>query len=417
MLFSMTEILSFKQFNKKGVINLGLFRKKHIRADEDKQFITSGNDLLLEALLDDEVLSKEEALNIPSLAGGIDRIASIVSMVQMKLYKKTENSIVEIADERLSLINNDNNDGLTGVNFKRELTKSYLLNGNAYAYINQSGTKYTSLNFVDEKYVSVLKNVNPIFKIRKLQINGQEYEPFKFLKVVNNSDDGVSGKGILDTNKRLLSVAYNSLKFEENLVKSGGNKKGFLKSQKKLTQEAIDTLKRAWRKLYKNNSENVVVLNDGLEFQESSNTCVELQLNEGKQANKQAIYDLLHLPIDDNWEKTIRYAVSPVLDAIESACNKDLLREKEKGILFFAFDRTDINKASIKERYEAYKMALDANFLQLDEVRAKENLPSLDFNYVKIGLSDVLYNPKTQEIYTPNTNKLMKMDGGEKLED
>ena len=207
--------------------------------------------------------------------------------------------------------------------------------------------------------MSVLKNVDPIFKIRKLQINGQEYEPFKFLKVVNNSDDGVSGKGILDTNKRLLSVAYNSLKFEENLVKSGGNKKGFLKSQKKLTQEAIDTLKRAWKKLYKNNSENVVVLNDGLEFQESSNTCVELQLNEGKQANKQAIYDLLHLPIDDNWEKTIRYAVSPVLDAIESACNKDLLRETEKEILFFAFDRTDINKASIKERYEAYKLALD----------------------------------------------------------
>ena len=105
-----------------------------------------------------------------------------------------------------------------------------------------------------------------------------------------------------------------------------------------------------------------------------------------------------------------------LLDAIESACNKDLLREREKEILFFAFDRTDINKASIKERYEAYKMALDANFLQLDEVRAKENLPSLDFNYVKIGLSDVLYNPKTQKIYTPNTNKLMKMDGGEKLE-
>ena len=38
-------------------------------------------------------------------------------------------------------------------------------------------------------------------------------------------------------------------------------------------------LRAAFRDLYSNDVENVVVLNEGLEFQESSNTAVEMQLN------------------------------------------------------------------------------------------------------------------------------------------
>jgi len=42
-------------------------------------------------------------------------------------------------------------------------------------------------------------------------------------------------------------------------------------------------------------------------------------------------------------------------------------------------------------------------------VRFKENLPSLDLPFIKLGLQDVLLNIKTHEIYTPNTNKTAKM--------
>ena len=88
----------------------------------------------------------------------------------------------------------------------------------------------------------------------------------------------------MDENRVILSVAYNSLLYERNLVKTGGNKKGFVKAQKKLAQPAIDALKAAWRRLYQNNTENVVILNDGLEFQEASSTSIEMQMNENKKS-------------------------------------------------------------------------------------------------------------------------------------
>ncbi len=32
------------------------------------------------------------------------------------------------------------------------------------------------------------------------------------------------------------------------------------------------------------------------------------------------------------------------------------------------------------------------------------------FDFIKLGLNDVLYNPKTKEVYTPNTNQTAKID-------
>src|SRR6185437_15485850 len=115
------------------------------------------------------------------------------------------------------------------------------------------------------------------------------YLDFEFIKLTRKSKDGVTGTGVIKENNKMLSVTYNALVFEELLVKTGGNKKGFLKSQGRLSAEEITELKKAWNNLYKNNSENVVVLNNGLEFQEASNTSVEMQLNENKKTNSNEI--------------------------------------------------------------------------------------------------------------------------------
>jgi hypothetical protein len=48
--------------------------------------------------------------------------------------------------------------------------------------------------------------------------------------------------------------------------------------------------------------------------------------------------------------------------------------------------------------------------MQLDEIRSEENLPATNFPYLKLGLQDVLYDPETQGVYTPNTNKWGSMN-------
>ena len=135
---------------------------------------------------------------------------------------------------------------------------------------------------MDSKNVTINQNFDPIFKDYNILVHGQTYKPFEFLKILRTTKDGARGSGVIEENGELLKVAYTTLKFEQNLVSTGGNKKGFINAKNRLTKEATDALKAAWYKFYSNNDENVIILNDGLSFQVASNTSVEMQLNESK---------------------------------------------------------------------------------------------------------------------------------------
>ena len=258
---------------------------------------------------------------------------------------------------------------------------------------------------MDCSNILITKNSDPIFKDYNISVQGQTYKPFEFLKIMKSTKDGARGVGIIEENNELLKVAYTTLKFEQNLVSTGGNKKGFINAKNRLTKAAIDALKAAWDKFYSNNEEKMIILNDGLTFQEASNTSVEMQLNENKNSINNSILDIFGVPATWNWETFIKTAIMPILKTIECALNRDLLLEKEKKSLYFAFDTKEIIKGDTKTRFEAYKTALDSNLMQIDEVRYLEDLEPLGLNFIKLGLQDVLFNPETKQIYTPNTNQ------------
>ena len=392
------------------------------RNQNQENEIRQSDDLILKSFLSEDTICEREAMNIPAVSKCVNLIADTVSMIPIKLYKEEflngKRKTVEVEDERCDLFNLDTKDTLDGVQFKRALVRDYLLFGGAYVYIKKRRNTVKSLNYVSFENVHIIENFDPIFKDYNILIGGQSYKPFEFLKVLRSTKDGANGLGVINQNQELLKVAYLTLKFEQSLVSTGGSKKGFIKSEKKITKEAMDSLKRAWRELYCNTENNVIVLNDNLDFKEASNTSTEMQLNENKNSINNSILDIFGVPTDWNWETFIKTAVMPILSAIECALNRDLLLEKEKKSLYFAFDTKEITKGDIKTRFEAYKTALDSNLMQIDECRYMEDLEPLGLNFIKLGLQDVLFNPQTKEVYTPNTNKVTNISdtGGENFE-
>ena len=385
------------------------FRKRNI--EEPAQ---TANDVLLSAILSQDSISCEQALNIPAVARCVNLISETVSMIPIKLYREEitggKRKTVEVTDSRCDLLNEDTKDTLDGAQLKKVLVRDYLLNGNAYAYINKQRNLVKSLHYVDSKNITINQNFDPIFKDYNILVHGQTYKPFEFLKILRATKDGARGSGVIEENGELLKVAYTTLKFEQNLVSTGGNKKGFINAKNRLTKEAIDALKAAWYKFYSNNDENVIILNEGLTFQEASNTSVEMQLNESKKSMSDSILEIFGVPTDWSWETFIKTAIMPILATFECALNRDLLLEKEKKSFYFAFDTKEIIKGDIKTRFEAYKTALESNLMQIDEVRYLENLEPLGLNFIKLGLQDVLFNPVTKEVYTPNTNQITNIE-------
>ncbi len=111
----------------------------------------------------------------------------------------------------------------------------------------------------------------------------------------------------------------------------------------------------------------------------------------------------------EQYMSAVRRAVLPVIKEYEGALNRVLLLESEKRTMYFAFDTTELMKGDVLSRYRAYAVGLQNNFLRLDEVRYKEDLEPLGFNYMKLGLQDVLLDPETGDIYTPNTNAAVNL--------
>ena len=391
-----------------------LFKKREKSPAQERQDLSVGtsvdestvSDVLLRALLSGETISREQALNIPAVASAVDLISSSIASMPVRLFKYKDDHVQEVTgDSRVAMMNGDTKDTLDGFQMKKALIIDYLLDGNGYAYIKREESNDVSgIYYVNDMFIAISILEEPIYKTYTIGCGGGMYQPFEFIKLLRNTRNGAFGFGVTEEISKALETAYKSMLYQLSLVKTNGNKRGFLKANRKLGQDEINLLKKAWNNLYNtDNEENVVVLNNGIEFQEASSTSVEMQLNETVKSLDDQIKDIFH--ISNDFELTFKLAIYPIVKAFETALNRDLLLEKEKGKYFFELDVKEIIRANIKERYEAYKLAKECGFMTINEMRRAENMNYVEgLDIVDLGLGAVLYNTQTHEYYTPNTD-------------
>lgn len=400
---------------------MGLFQKKiKNQTDTNQSFedngSVSGDDILLRALISGELITKDMALSLPVVSKAVSKITNTFAMVPFVLYKKTmENGKRKIervdSDPRVRLINDETGDTLDGFQFKKAICEDYLMGKGGYAYIKRRGNTVASLHYVEEEQISFLTNNDPIDKAYNICVAGWQYRPYNFLKLLRNTRNGYSGKGVTEEISRAIESAYAALLYTLKLTKTGGAKKGFITAEKKISQEAKEKLKAAWKKLYSNDdSESVVILNEGLGFKEASATPLEMQLSAIKQSLNNDINAAFGIESDDI--SFLKYTMSPIITAFEKALNRDALLEDEKGVFYWAADMEELFKVTLKERYEAYKIAKETGWLGLNEIRYKENLeeiPGLDV--ISMSLGSVLFDIESGKYFVPNTGTTL--EGGE----
>lgn len=397
--------------------------KSFFTREEDNQQESYNANSLLESILRGETLTKEKAMSIPAFSSSVDIISNSVAILPIKLYKKTidkngKENIEEVKDDiRIKLLNQDPKDTLDSFQLKKAITRDYLIDKGAYIFVEKKRNIFKSLRYVHPSYVSYIKNEDPIFKDGKYLINGKEYELYEFITILRNTTNGIESSSLVEELSKSLETAVKTIMYELGIAKKGGGKKGFIKSEKPLSDEAMKSLRRAWNRFYDENADNVVILNKDMDFKESSNSASELQLNERKQTLASEIKDIFH--ISDNYDETIKYAVIPIISAIECALNKNFLLEKEKEVFYFAFDTKKITRGSLKERYEAYKLAIETGWLGINEIRKEEDYSSLEgLDVIKMNLANVFYDMKNQKIYTPNTGTIVDLNkNGEEVKE
>ena len=241
---------------------MGLFTRKksaeEIRAapkvlQEQTLEVDGVLETLLKELTADRIVSRDEAMGIPALAGCMEFICGIAASVPVKLYEAGPEEEKEISiDPRLRILNEDTGDLLTGPEWKKAYFLDYMLRGRGWAYLNMNLNRLKSLHYVDDQAVSVSTNEDPIFKNAVVWVQGRPYQPHQFIHMARNTKNGMRGSGLLDQAHKQLALALNYIDFENAIVRAGGNKRGFLSSEYKLSDDSLNALKRSFEKMYGN---------------------------------------------------------------------------------------------------------------------------------------------------------------------
>ncbi len=385
-------------------------------------------------------VTRTMAMAIPAFAACVDTIAGDMSTLPIRLYERREQEVIERDDDpRVLMLNGDTGDLLTGPEMIKAMVEDYYCarqGGNVYINRPNGSNEVRSLHYVKAEEVCPLQNAvyDPIFKHCAYLIGGCQYEPWELVRILRCTRDGRLGRSVIEQNNNALSVAHQTMVFESSLVSNSGRKSGFLKTGKFLGSKALAAIKKAWRKFYSSSDTSVVILNDGVEFQEATASSTEMQLNENKQINDDAIFAMFKIPPEviragktDNASKNananyVKHCILPLIAEFVAALNSSLLLESEKGRLFFGFDLSEFTKADIKERWEAWAIARNAGFVMPEEVRDKEGLPRLGLDYISLNLRDVLFDVKAQKIIVPNSGRVVDLsrldpDGAPSVED
>lgn len=382
---------------------IGLFKNESTKTEtssESTQNQTSDSgDELFEALIRGQEITRDMAMTIPKVSSCANRIADTIATIPFRLYQRIEENGRVISkeitgDNRTRLINQDTGDTLTGFEFKKALILDFLLGRGGFAYINRSGNAITSLHHIEDKYVQPQKNTDPVFKSYMYQVNGRLYDDFDMLRLLRSTTDGCTGKSLIKEISKAIETAYSALLYELRVTQTGGIKRGFLEAEHPINDDKIrERIKKAWQRMYSGDqSENVVLLSNGIKFKEANQTPLDLQLDKIRADMNKDIQEAFGIEDDD--EKFLKHTVKPILTALVNALNVFLLLEKEKETMFFVADTRDLEKQAV------------APLLSINEARYRDNLPTIPgLDIIPLSLGTTFVDANTGEFYTPNTGE------------
>jgi HK97 family phage portal protein len=273
----------------------------------------------------------------------------------------------------------------------RELLVGHLcLRGNAYCFIERDQGEVVALWPLHPDKVTV--EVQGRELLYKHQNDGVEkaYGMEEILHVRGLSSDGIIGYSPLTLLRDTFGYSKAVLEYSSSYFRNDASPGGILSTPNSLGPDARANLQAAWAGGHqgKKNHHKVAVMDSDLKWQSIGISPQDSQLIESQKFSVVEIARVFRVPLNlvMDYERStysnvteqnrsfLTHTLQPWLTRFEQAMAKSLLTESEKEKYFIEFLTQDFLRSDTKTRFESYKVAIDAGFLTIDEVRQLENM-------------------------------------------
>lgn len=336
------------------------------------------------------------ALNSPTVLGCVRLLSEIVGTLPVHVYRKQDDGSRDRADHTASAVLARPNPWTGAGEFRTRLMVDALLHGQAFAKVVRVGGKPRELHRLDPSGVTAKvddRTLEPSYQVAQktgapivlgwrdvLHVQTPGSLPDKPLKLLDMARDAIS-----------VDLAMQA--FQGRFYGSGARPSGVLKVPGKTPPERMKAIIESWTETHSGpNSGRTAIIDDTMEWKPVTLSMVEsdflaLRKHAASEINRAfKVPETLNGNLDRGVWKNVEeltqvfldFALTPWLDIWQSALERVLLKDTERGQYFVEFKIDAIAKANLQARYAAYRQATGGSWMTPNETRRLDNLPPIE---------------------------------------
>ena len=341
-----------------------------------------------------QIVTPETASGIPAVHACVQTIAESLASLPCNIYLRgDDNGRVLDKDHPLhSILNLKSNPAQTSMEFREQFLASCLLTGNAYALkeVNSQG-EITALYPLRPAQVSVekLRNGRARYIVTPDSGGTETYIQDEIFHLRYRSIDGFTGLSPITIARQTIEVGLAQQNYESSLYESGVMPSGVLTHPGQLTDDAHRHLKQSLDNEHggARKAGRTMVLEEGLSYQQISMSQKDAEFIESRKLTLEDIARIYRVPppsigilnnatysnITEQSRMLVMHCLRPWMVRIEKAMTISLLSEVGQKTHFIEHNAEGLLRGSIKDRYEAYRIAREWGWMSVNEIRGKEN--------------------------------------------
>ena len=340
-------------------------------------------------------VTPDSALTFSGCWCATNAIAGFFGSMPAKVYRKTPDGREEQTTHDVHrVIGREPNPDMDSFIFWEMLTQWWVNYGNGFAEIQRHGAsgKIAALWPIHPTRVKPEldndRNWTGRWLVASTRGQSTPIDAADMFTIVGNlSDDGLTGKGVIQYAANAIGTALAEQSYRADFYGKGGRPSGVLEHPDQLGPEARDNLRREWRTVHARGNE-IAILWEGMKFTPTSVSPEHAQIIESSVYSIQEMARFYDLPPHvlyelsngtfANTEEMNRFLVSHSFNRrmvrVEKACDRQLFsdREKQQGY-YIKFNINALLRGNPKEQADINQIKLQNGVINQDEWRAQND--------------------------------------------
>jgi len=284
------------------------------------------------------------------------------------------------------------NPNYTGFQMRHSMVSSLLLDGNCFIlFLTDRLGDVVETRVLDPQKVDIKVDANGV-PLYTVTTDGGAFTvgPDRMVHIPLFATAGsLRGMSPVEHHRTTLGLASATQLYAAKFYENGAAPSAVIKVPNELTQDVADSLRASFGRRHQgvDKMHSVAVLTGGADFQQMSAKISDLQLVETMHWGVESIARIYGVPLQLlQYPEATSYAASEVLgQAWLTLGLQAMIARLEAGLqrliigdtTFLKFNLDSLLRATTAERMASYTQALSSGIYNLNEVRAKEDLPPL----------------------------------------